>query len=194
MTDAGYEALDDPYSYRGTAVLKNRAHLRDPDLLEAFELEMTALRAEEPLPAGRFDAVHYRAIHRHIFGDVYAWAGRYRTVRTAKPNATFCFPEHIERSMDALFRRLAGPPFTGGGRPEAFDAAAADFLAELNAIHPFREGNGRTQLIFLHLVAVRAGHPIDARRVRRATFLPAMIASFAGDLRALTGEIARLRL
>ncbi len=194
MTDAGYEAFDDPYPYRGTTVLKNRARLRDPDLLEAFELEMTALRAEEPLPAGRFDPSHYRAIHRHMFRDVYAWAGRYRTVRTTKANATFCFPEHIERSMDVLFRRLVGPPFTSGGSPEAFDAAAADFMAELNAIHPFREGNGRTQLIFLHLIAARAGHPIEVGRVRRATFLPAMIASFAGDLGGLTAEIARLRI
>ena len=81
MTLGGYDAFADPYAYKGTNVLKNRAGLRDARLLESFELEMTALRAEEALPAGRFGPAHYRAVHRHLFRDVYSWAGRYRTVR-----------------------------------------------------------------------------------------------------------------
>lgn len=193
MTLGGYDAFEDPYAYKGTDVLKNRAGLRDARLLQAFELEMTGLRAEEALPAGRFGPAHYRAVHHHLFQDVYSWAGRYRTVRTAKDGNTFCFPEHIDASMVKLFGRLKSPPFTGGADFDAFIEAAADFLAELNAIHPFREGNGRSQLSFLHLVALRAGHPLDLRKVRRATMMPAMIASFAGDIRLLKDELAKLR-
>lgn len=75
MSEDGYEVFEDPYCYKGTFVLKNRAGLRDAVRLQAFELEMSSLRAEEPLPAGRFGPAHYRALHRHLFGDVYSWAG-----------------------------------------------------------------------------------------------------------------------
>lgn len=160
MTFTGYGAFDDPYSYRGLDCLKNKLGLRNWALLEAFELEMSSLRAEEPLPNGRFGPTHYRRLHRHLFQDVYGWAGRYRTVRTAKGGNAFSFPENIEREMERLFHRLANPPFMDEPNADSFIPAAADFLADLNAIHPFREGNGRTQLAFLHLVALQAGHPL----------------------------------
>src|SRR5687767_14007020 len=106
MIDHGYDAFTDPYCYKNSFVLKNRAGLRDAAAVEAFELEMTTLRAEEPLPAGRFGPAHYRAVHRHLFQDVYRWAGRYRTVRTSKGGNLFCFPEHIPAQMDTLFAKL----------------------------------------------------------------------------------------
>ena len=93
MSIGGYEAFDDPYCYRGTEVLKIRIGIRDSKLLEAFELEMSALRAEEPLPEGRFGPAHYCAVHRHLFQDVYHWAGRYRTVRIGKAGNWFCYPD-----------------------------------------------------------------------------------------------------
>ena len=83
MSFVGYAAFDDPYVYKGTSVLKNKLKTRDADVLSAFEVEMTTLRAEEPLPAGRFGTAHYRSVHHHLFQDVYRWAGSYRTVRTA---------------------------------------------------------------------------------------------------------------
>jgi cell filamentation protein len=193
MNGEGYDAFDDPYAYKGTDVLKNKAGLRDAALLEAFELEMTTLRSEEALPAGRFGPAHYRAVHKHLFQDVYTWAGRDRTVRTSKGGNAFCYPEHIASSLDKLFERLRSPPFTGGAHLEEFAQAAADFLAELNAIHPFREGNGRAQLAFLFLLGARAGHPLDLSKVQRAPMLAAMIASYHGELGLLTAVITELR-
>jgi cell filamentation protein len=173
MTLGGYDAFDDPYAYKGTTVLKNRLKTRDAAVLEAFEMEMTALRAEEPLPLGRFGPAHYCAVHRHLFQDVYRWAGRYRTVRTSKDGNWFCFPENIPREMDRLFGGSWRNPLLGEGEFEDFAAGAARFLAELNAIHPFREGNGRAQLSFLHLLALRAEHPLDLSRiVLRPSFGP----------------------
>jgi cell filamentation protein len=192
MIDVGYDAFDDPYCYKGTGVLRNKAGLRDPEALDAFELEMTTLRAEEPLPDGRFGPAHYRAVHRHLFQDVYAWAGRYRNVRTSKGGTPFCFPEHIEAQMESLFEQLrAGPCLAEAGRG-ALVEAAAEFLGELNAIHPFREGNGRSQLAFMHLIGLRAGRPFDFAGVKRETFLPAMIASYDGDYGPLARELEQL--
>jgi cell filamentation protein len=192
MTGDGYEVFDDPYCYQGTFVLKNRANLRDADRLQAFELEMSVLRAEEPLPKGRFGPAHYRAIHRHLFGDVYTWAGRYRTVRTAKGGNVFCYPEHIDAQMTSLFARLRTRPFTGGALANHFVREAAAFLAELNAIHAFREGNGRSQLAFLRLVSMRAGHAFELTELRPSPFLAAMIRSFGGDVKSLELELRRM--
>jgi cell filamentation protein len=103
VTFSGYDAFDDPYAYEGTTVLKNLLGTRDLAVLESFELEMTTLRAAEPLPSGRFGPAHYRAIHHHLFQDVYSWAGRYRIVRTAKGGNWFCYPEHIPSEMNRIF-------------------------------------------------------------------------------------------
>lgn len=138
-------------------------------------------RAAEPLPAGRLTASHYRAIHRHLFQDVYAWAGRYRTVRMTKDESPFCYPENIAAEMLGLFSRLAADGYLKGLGAGAFADGAAAFLAYLNAIHPFREGNGRTQLTFVALLAHHAGHPLDMTALAPAAFLQAMIASFFGD-------------
>lgn len=190
MAFGGYDAFDDPYCYKGTQVLKNRLGLRDPEQLEAFELEMTALRAREPLPAGKLDAAHYRKVHHHLFQDVYVWAGKDRQVRTSKGGNPFCFPEFIEVSMANLFEGL--PATVALDDPEAFVGAAAAFLGELNAIHPFREGNGRSQLAFMALVGEAAGFPFDFARVQRESFMPAMVASYDQDLGPLTEELTKL--
>lgn len=87
-----YEVTDDPYCYAGTTVLKNRLGLRDQASLDDFEAEATAQRFAEPLPGGRLGVTHYRAMHRHIFGDVYPWAGRFRTIRISKNGSAFGYP------------------------------------------------------------------------------------------------------
>jgi cell filamentation protein len=187
-----YEAFDDPYCYPGTSVLKNRLDLRTQSELQEFEAMITAQRADEPLPAGRLDCDHYLAIHRHLFQDVYDWAGQVRTVRMAKENSVFCYPEHIEFQMRRLFSELAADNWFRDLGAESFASKAAHFLAELNAIHPFREGNGRTQNVFFSILANRSGHPLDFRCLRPPDMLQAMIASFAGDERALRDLILGL--
>ncbi|MET4386432.1 cell filamentation protein [Bradyrhizobium sp. F1.4.3] len=167
--------------YPGTTVLKNKLHLKDQAGLDSFEAEITAQRAEEALPAGRLTYSHYRAIHRHLFQDVYDWAGKIRTVRISKGGSMFCFPESIHREMSKLFRALAGKKHFRDTTTAEFAASAAHFLAELNAIHPFREGNGRTQLTFLVLLAETASHPLAMERLDPDKVMQAMIESFDGS-------------
>jgi cell filamentation protein len=102
-----YEAVSDAYCYPRTTVLKNRAGLRTQADLDFFEEEATAQRFAEPLPAGKFDLRHLRAIHRHLFQDVYPWAGSLRTVRISKGGSAFCYPENLERELGRLFADLA---------------------------------------------------------------------------------------
>lgn len=187
-----YEAGQDPYCYPGTAVLKNLLDLRTQPELDELEASMTAQRADEPLPAGALDAQHYLAIHHHLFQDVFDWAGNVRTIRIAKEGAPFCYPENIEREMRRVFSELAAADCLRGLAPRAFAEKAAHFLAELNAVHPFREGNGRTQNVFLSLLAQQAGHPLDFKRLDPAALMQAMIASFQGDEAPLARVIVDL--
>ena len=187
-----YAVDDDRYCYRGTAVLKNKAGLRSQAGLSAFEAVMTADRFAEPLPPGRLGVGHYKALHRHIFQDVYIWAGRYRSVRISRGDSAFCYPENIPAQMQALFAALKHDRFLHDRLPEAFAAGAATFLATLNAIHPFRDGNGRTQTAFMLVIAARAGHPFAMERFEPEPFKSAMVASFLGDETPLTWQIGRL--
>jgi cell filamentation protein len=187
-----YEIAADPYCYPGTSVLKNRLNLQNQTELDQFETFITAQRADEPLPSGRLTFTHYRAIHRHLFQDVYTWAGRLRTVRISKGGSTFCYPEHINREMKRVFRKLSGTRNFRDLSRKDFARHAAHFLAELNAIHPFREGNGRTQLTFLTLLAERAHHPLALDRMDANAMLQAMIYSFSGDERSLADAIHSL--
>lgn len=190
-----YDAVEDPYCYPGTTVLKNLLAVRDQETLSELEAVLTAARSDEPLPDGRLSLSHYAAIHHHLFQDVYPWAGKYRTVRISKDGSAFCYPENIAREMKELFALLKSKHFLRGLIRKDFAAEAAAFLSTLNAIHPFREGNGRTQTTFITLLAERAGHPLDLDRLMPEQFLAAMVASFKGDdgpleqqLLCLTGD------
>lgn len=193
MVGDPYEAQDDPACYPGTDVLINLADLRDADALAEFEIVKVGLRSLNLSPLQGFGPSDYCALHRHLFGDVYAWAGEYRQIRTGKGGNWFAFPEFIKVEMARLFARLDQSPFLPGGDPDEFIVQAAEFLADLNAIHPFREGNGRTQLIFLRQLGLRAGHPFRSEAVEAAEFLSAMIESFHGRTEALVDELERMR-
>lgn len=187
-----YETFDDPYCYEGSSVLKNRRGIRDQAELEKFETFQVAQRSDERLPSGLLSYRHYRSIHRHLFQDVYSWAGRIRTVRMGKESSEFCYPEYIDREMKRLFESLAGMNHLRDLTGENFASNAAHFPAELNAIHPFREGNGRAQNVLLNILAYRAGHPLELMRLDKDTFMQAMIRSFDGDEVPLADQIRSL--
>lgn len=176
-----YDAVDDPYTYENSTVLVNMLDLRTRAELDEFEAEISNARAAEPLPEGEFDLAHYCAIHHHLFQDVYEWAGKVRSVRISKQGNPFCFPEHIEIQSAKLFAGLEAENYLEDLSEDDFAVKSAHFLAELNAIHAFREGNGRAQLTFFALLANRAGYPLDLERLDPDVMLGAMIASFDSD-------------
>jgi cell filamentation protein len=184
-----YDATDDPYTYENSTVLVNKLDLHDQSELDDFEAEITNARAGEPLPEGNLDFAHFCAIHHHLFQDVFDWAGTPRTVRISKQGSAFCFPEHIDAQATKLFSDLKAKNYLEKLPAKEFAENAAHFLAELNAIHAFREGNGRTQLTFFALLADRAGHTLDLEKLDPNATLHAMIASFDGDESELTAVI-----
>ena len=139
----------DPYVYPGTNVLKNRRDIRDLSLLAEYEAEMTAFRlaqlaASPRQQPGNFDIPHLKRIHGQIFQDVYDWAGDFRTVNIARPGQFyFAFVEQIVPMLTQLFQALKAEKHLKGFAAAQFSQRAGYYMGELNATHPFRDGNGR---------------------------------------------------
>jgi cell filamentation protein len=186
-----YAAEPDPLCYPGTSVLINLLDITNPQLLEEAEVVLFVVRAEEP-PDGGFDLDHYLELHRHLFQDIYSWAGQIRTIRIGKDGNWFCYPEHIQSQLRRVFAELGESDVVARMTAPEFAVHVGHFLAELNAVHPFREGNGRTQLAFVAMLAKRVGFGFNAEKLVRERVMQAMIESFGGDetrLVALLREI-----
>ncbi len=156
--------MDHFYCYPGTDVYRNKEDIRDRDELEQFE-RMASARRLETLPHDLpITVAGFREIHRYMLQDVYDWAGEYRTVTTGR-GAPFCKAEFIAAEMDKRFKAINSEHKLRGLTPAQFSARAAEHICELNAIHPFLDGNGRTQRAFLEILAEQAGHHIDLARI-----------------------------
>ncbi len=181
----------DPYLDPVSGVLKNRLGITDETALEKNEAAHVAIRSFEltlkPLK-GRFDLEHLQAIHRYLFQDVYAWAGELRTIDISKGGHLFAHHTHIQSAAVPIFKQLAEEKHLAGLDPAAFSERAAHYLGEVNALHPFREGNGRTQREFISHLAAATGYYIAWENVKRDDMLQASIASFKGD----TSQLAAL--
>jgi cell filamentation protein len=185
---------DDPYVHRGTDVLRNMRDIRDGDELEEFEARLTFLRslqlASHPI-VGEYDLAHLRALHRYLFAGLYEWAGELRTVVLAKTDL-FCLPEHIESYGAEIFGKLAGEGQLRNLDREPFIDRLAHYLGDVNALHPFRDGNGRAQRAFFAQLAADAGYRLDWQLVDPQRNTDASVAAMQGDeapMRSLLYEI-----
>ena len=155
---------DTEYCYPNSYVLKNRLNIQNQEDLSNAEREITSLKiavAKKNLIRGKFDLAHLQKIHKYIFEDIYTWAGKLRHVNISKGNA-FCLSEHIIENANRIFTELKDEHFLIGiASDENVYQRLAYYLGEINVIHPFREGNGRTQRLFIEYLAGIAGYGID---------------------------------
>ena len=176
--------MQDPYVYPGTTVLRNKLGITDGLALAQREGELAFVRTLQlrQLPVkGHFDLAHLRAIHRHIFQDLYTWAGEIRTVTISKDHTLFALPQYIQSYGDQIFAHLQHEARLTGLDHDEFARRAGYYLGEINALHPFREGNGRTQREFMAQLAWQAGYLLDWTKVERAAMIEASIQSANGD-------------
>jgi len=164
---------DDPYVYPGSHVLRNLLGIRDADKLDKVERRLVTQRTAEGVPTGHFDLWHLKAIHRHLFQDVYDWAGEIRTVEISKDRSQFQFRRFIETGMADVHRRLEQANYLRDLSKEGFAAQAGQIIGDVNYVHPFREGNGRTQLQYLKQLATQAAYHIDLTKFDPALWLAA---------------------
>jgi len=179
---------DDPYPDRASGVLKNRFGIIDAATLETTEADLVAARSRElsqtPLK-GRVDLAHLQAVHRYLFGDVYEWAGELRMIDIGKGGHLFAHHAHFGSAAATISERLAEDGHLAGLDPAAFSQRAAHYLGELNALHPFREGNGRAQREFMSHLAHATGYYIAWEAMQQPGLLQASIESFKATYRNL---------
>jgi len=143
-------------------VLKNKLGLSDPHELTLLAADFATMRLNQllfaPIP-GHFDIPHLRAIHKYIFQDIFPWAGDFREVRTSRTDSFgFPPPQFMVPSLETIFTALKTEKHLKGLTADTFALRAGHYLGEINAVHPFREGNGRAQREFTRTLAAQAGH------------------------------------
>jgi cell filamentation protein len=155
---------EDPYSLPGGACLRNKIGTTDPAILATAEARIVSIRdvqlAREPLP-GEYNLQHYQEFHRHLFQDVYDWAGELRSVDISKNQSPFAHWRYLSEQISTRLAELVDENLLISRTRTSFVSRLAYYYSELNALHPFREGNGRTLRAFLRQVSAVAGWRLD---------------------------------
>ena len=174
--------------YPDTTVLINKLDIRDQKELDDLEKQITLLRgiqAEQETEFVNVDFEFYKSLHRVLFGDLYDWAGCLRTINISKKGTVFCEHTELERLGTLKFKRLAAQNYLCGLSDGEFISETADLYHELNMLHPFREGNGRTLRLFITLLIRNAGRDIDFEKCGTDMLIIAAIKAAQGDISML---------
>ncbi|QPJ64357.1 MAG: cell filamentation protein Fic [Candidatus Nitrohelix vancouverensis] len=198
--DSYWNDGSDIYQYPNSTILKNIPGVTDAAELEALELNATVVRLPEAMSAMQDKPITlklWQEIHHILFQDIYEWSGVFRTVQMSKGNTLFAHPENIESEGKRVFDELSRENFLQGLALNDLCRRLAYYFSECNALHPFREGNGRTQKLLFGEILKRLGYRIDWKKLSVEEHLKAMVEAhnqrpeqlIGGFLRILSKEI-----
>jgi cell filamentation protein len=184
--------VTDPYVIPDSACLKNLLGLTDPNELRTVEARIISIRdvelARTVLP-GEYNLAHLQAFHRHLFQDVYSWAGQLRTVDIAKDGLRFGNWKFVDEQVSAVLSKLEDDNWLAALPRETFVVKLAFYYGEINSVHPFREGNGRAQRAFLRQLSAAAGWHLDWSELNKSDNV---MASRHNLRTATTDELAKV--
>jgi cell filamentation protein len=192
--------MADPYLFSGTRVLQNKLGLMDACLLQDAENRFSTVRAYELLSSKRklsFTAQSWKAIHKTLFNDLYAWSGQFRTIYISKANRNgitkFLAYERIAAEstkamshLGAVLRHAQSDPI------DRVMSTLADVYIEMNHIHPFREGNGRAQKFLFRSATQQNGIVLDCRKVSHEDHIEAAVQGNLGDPSMMRQQFIRM--
>lgn len=183
----------DPYLYPGLNVMRNRLDIRQADRLAQAAYELTALRAAtlDLGPPAR-GLPHLCAIHRHLYQDVFDWAGEIREMDIYQGDTRFCHFAYIEKEGNSLMQDLEEEGYLVGLEKSEFIARLSHYYCEINVLHPFRIGNGIAQRIFFEQLAIHAGYQLSWRDISPDQWAAANQNGAMGDLSALNAIFAKV--
>lgn len=192
-----YELANDPYVDPATGVMRNRHGIRDMATLARIEQNYATLMATRIIQEWRpdhWDAALLCQLHHELFGGIYDWAGSYRTVEISKGTSRFAMATYIPAQTSTLFAHLESEHGHWNRGGQAVLDKLAHYYSELNVIHPFREGNGRTIRLFLALLARHHGWLLQWENASAVENIAVCEQAFYGDeapLRAMMQRIGR---
>ena len=182
MADDLYEARNSIYCYPNTDVLINKLNIKDNQLLSEAERKIVLTKSYElrkNSKIGNFDLNHFLEIHKFLFEDIYPFAGKFRNENIAKGYFSFAEWQYIEPEIKRLFDKLKAENYLQGRSREELVKGLAYYLSELNVLHPFREGNGRTIREFIRELAFFNGYVLDLQNTTSDELLKASVDSIA---------------
>ena len=181
--------------YPDTTVLVNKLDIRTQELLteaESVLVTSCSVKLEKTMMFENVDFDYYKNLHRQMFSDLYDWAGTVRKINISKKGTVFCKASDIERMGTLKFEQLKKQKFLKEMKNDEFLDELTDLYHELNMLHPFREGNGRTLRLFVTLLVRNTGRDIDFNNADSDLLTIATIRAAQGDkslLRSVFGEL-----
>lgn len=186
-----YDAVNSIYCYKGTNVLVNKLDIKDSKVLLEYEKRIVALKLialHKQGITGNFDVNHFISIHKFLFEDIYPFAGQFRIENIAKDNFSFAEFQYIEPELTKLLDKLKSENYLSNSDSinnvqykKYLANGIAYYWAELNVLHPFREGNGRSTREFLRQLALKNDYSLDIHNIDANKFLEASKKSIVDD-------------
>lgn len=186
---------EDEY-YPGTTVLINFEDIRDPEELLERETELQLVAYERifsPFDESITpDLPFFYYLHHMMFSPLFVWSGRPRTVGISKGGTPFCPPRNIDSTMTDIFTELERERWLFGLDLGVFIERAAYYICEINAVHPFREGNGRAIRFYVDVLSARTrGDIFDWTKSTADEYLQACVAGFQQDYNLMIKNLKR---
>jgi cell filamentation protein len=194
-----YEYVDPDYTYTDpkTGVLRNLAGITDPDELSFIESTAVTKRAKEleKNPLKIKDSLSLLAIHKHLFQDIYNWAGQKRTVEISKGGNQFFPLSHFDMAFSYIDKLIVEYRNIDNSKKGEIAKKLAEILDNVNHLHPFREGNGRTQREFVRTLALEKGYTLNLNPPDNVDiferYMSGTIEGDVGKLAKLIGELMK---
>lgn len=175
-----YEPKNSKYCYKDSEILINKLNIQNTKHLQYYEARITAAKSldlRQKGITGIFDKKHYLSIHKYLFEDIYPFAGKLREENISKGEFRFAGWEYVEQELDRLLEQLKKEKYLALLGKEELAKRLAYYLSELNVLHPFREGNGRTNREFIRQLALKNGYNLNLKKVSPQKTLEASIES-----------------
>ena len=174
--------------YPDTTVLINKLDIRNQKMLNVAELRIVismTMKIEREIKFNNVDFNFYKNLHKQLFDDLYEWAGTVRNINISKKGTVFCNSDDIERIGKLKFDRLKSLNFLKNTPKDQFLDELTELYHDLNMLHPFREGNGRTLRLFITLLVRNAGYNLNFSECDSDMLMIATIKAAQGDLSML---------
>ena len=171
--------------YENSTVLINKFDIRDEAQLDAVERSITSgliAKAMIEMPFENVDFKFYKNLHNYVFSDIYEWAGSVRSIDMSKKGTNFCSATKINERAERIFLNLQTTDYLKMVPTDEFVNEFTDLYCDLNYLHPFREGNGRIQRLFLNMLLRYNNKTINFANIDKDLLMIATIKSVSGDV------------
>lgn len=181
--------------YPDTTVLVNKLGIKNQEMLNVVELRIVismTIKIENEINFENVDFEFYKNLHKQLFGDLYEWAGTVRNINISKKGTVFCNADDLEKIGKLKFQRLREQNYLKNLNKSTFLGELTELYHDLNMLHPFREGNGRTLRLFITLLVRNAGYNLNFSECDSDLLMIATIKAAQGDISTLREVFAEL--